>query len=301
MPTLKNIVLHPKRYMIAILRRALLFLPDKAYLIIIYKLIFGKKLDLDNPQSYNEKLQWLKLYDRNPQYTRMVDKYEAKKYVASIVGEEYIIPTLGVWDKFDDINFDKLPQQFVLKTTHDSGGVVICRDKSKFDKVAARKKMEKSLHHDYYRTSKEWPYKNVKRRIIAEKYMEDESGELKDYKFFCFDGEPRLILVCKNRFSKSGLTEDFFSCNWTHLNIRRPLHPNSETNIIPPVQLDKMISLSKQLSADISFIRTDFYEIGDKIYFGELTFFPASGFEKFVPEEWDKTLGEWLNLPKKGI
>ena len=275
--------------------------PDETYLKIKYRSAFGEKLDLKNPETFNEKLQWLKLYDRKPIYSTMVDKYEVKKYVASIIGEEYIIPTLGVWNRFEDINFDDLPNQFVLKCTHDSGGVVICKDKSILDIDAARKKINKSLRTNYYLRSKEWPYKNVRPRIIAEQYMEDTlEQELSDYKIHSFNGVPKVILVCKDRFSDLGLTEDFFDQNWTHLEVCRKKHPNSSEEIKRPKELDKMLGLAETLSRDVPFLRSDFYTIDDKVYFGELTFFPASGFEGFKPEKFDKELGDWLVLPVRG-
>ena len=423
-------------------------MPDDVYLSRMFKAKVGYPLNLTSPKTFNEKLQWLKLHDRKPIYTTMVDKYAVKDYVASIIGEQYIIPTLGVWDNFDDIDFDALPNQFVLKCTHDSGGLVICKDKSKLDIKKAKKKINKSLHRNYYYMFREWPYKDVKPRIIAEKYMEDESGyELKDYKVFNFDGEPKMIqvdygrfsrhmrnlyttdwkyieasieyptdpkyiiekpealekmlelartlskgishartdfysideklyfgeitfyhgsgfekftpksfenqisswlklpgggyllkeanfyvwvhrqselknkpnskalsdykvhsfngvpkviLVCKDRFSELGLTEDFFDENWTHLDVRREKHPNSNEEIARPAELDKMLELAEALSKDVPFLRSDFYTIDGKVYFGELTFFPASGFEGFKPESFDKTLGDWLALPTEG-
>lgn len=273
-------------------------LSDEAYLKRKFALRMGKKLDLENPQTFNEKLQWLKLHDRKPIYTAMVDKYAAKKYVADIIGEEYIIPTFDVWERFDDINFDALPEQFVLKCTHDCGSVIIVRDKNKFDKATARKKLSRCLKQNYFWLSREWPYKNVKPRIIAEKYMQDLSGEdVCDYKIHNFNGVPRVILVCKNRFAESGMTEDFFDCSWKHLDISRIAHPNADTPPEAPARLMDMVALSRKLSAKIPFLRTDFYQVGDKLYFGELTFFPAGGSEPFEPEEWDKTLGDWLQLP----
>lgn len=274
-------------------------LSDKNYLKIKYRLEMGKKLNLDNPQTFNEKLQWLKLYDRKEIYTTMVDKYEAKKYVADIIGEEYIIPTLGIYDKFDDIDFDSLPSQFVMKCTHDSGGIVICKDKNIFDKEQAKKKINKHLKRNFYKNFREWPYKNVKPRVIAEKYMVDESGEeLKDYKFFCFNGEPKIILVCSERFSSDNMCETWFDENWNFLDIIESGH-RIDKKIKKPVNFSKMMEFSKKLSTNIPFIRVDFYEIDGRVYFGELTFFPAAGFEKFEPEEWDKKLGDMLELPKE--
>lgn len=276
------------------------FLPDKVYLKRFYRLKFGKKLNLNNPITFNEKLQWLKLYDRKPIYTTMVDKYEVKKYVASMIGEKYIIPTLGLWEHFDDIDFDGLPNQFVLKCTHDSGGLVICKDKSDFDKISAKKKIERCLKRNYYWSGREWPYKNVKPRIIAEKYMSDTGDELADYKIHNFNGVPKAVLVCKDRFKKTGLTEDFFSSEWKHLDVARKDYPNSTKNIPQPAVLDEMLELAEKLAKSIPFVRTDFYDVGGKVYFGEMTFYPASGFEKFVPDKYDSLFGEWLKIPIRG-
>lgn len=427
-------------------------LSDVAFLKLTYKVNFGKKLDMINPTTFNEKLQWLKIYNRIASYRQMVDKYEAKEYVANIIGSEYIIPTLGVWDKFEDIDFESLPEQFVLKCTHDSGSVVICRDKKSFDYKKAKAKLDRGLKNDLFWYGREWPYKNLKRRIIAEKYMEDtNTAELRDYKFFCFNGvakcykvdfdrfiehkanyftpdgdlmklgeevcppdfernisapanlekmkefaerlsaeqpflradfyvvngkvyfgeltfypasgfgkfiyegndelldswiklpeicgggyaliyrdllcvlntnvsedkvnncsqglsdykihcfndTPKVILVCRDRFSELGLTEDFFDQDWNHLDIQRETHPNSSVKIEKPAELDKMLELAETLSKDIPFLRSDFYTIGGRVYFGELTFYPASGLERFVPESFDKKLGDWLVLPTK--
>lgn len=276
------------------------WIPDKMFLKFAYKTLIGQKLNLNNPETFNEKLQWLKLFDRKPIYTTMVDKYDVKEYVASKIGEEHIIPTLGVWNRFDDIDFDSLPNQFVLKCTHDSGGLVICKDKSKLDKIAAKKKIEKCLKRNFYWTGREWPYKDVEPRIIAEKYMEDyPTTNLTDYKIHSFNGDPKVILVCRDRFSELGLTEDFFDQKWIHLDVQRGEHLNSKEEIICPKDLDKMLELARILSRDVPFLRSDFYTIGGKIYFGELTFFPASGFENFVPDSFDKILGDWLVLPAK--
>lgn len=273
---------------------------DKKYLQKNFECIMGKELDLDNPQTFNEKLQWLKLYDRKPEYTTMVDKYAVKKYVADIIGEEYIIPTLGVWNHFDEIDFDKLPNQFVLKCTHDSGGIVICKDKNKLDLKSAKKKIEKCLKRNYYWSSREWPYKDVKPRIIAEKFLSEEGkDDLSDYKIHCFNGEPKFILYCSGRFSKTGIKEDFLDTNWSNLPFKRPDLKCSDKILKKPSRLNEMLELAKILSTNIPFLRCDFYEIKGKVYFGELTFFPASGLEAFEPEEWDYKLGDWLKLPIK--
>ena len=273
--------------------------PDKMYLKMKFRLKMNKKLDLNQPKTFNEKLQWLKLNDRKDIYTIMVDKYEVKKYVANIIGEEHIIPTIGIYDKFDNIDFDKLPNQFVIKCTHDSGGLVIVKDKSKINIDKIRKKINKHLKRDYYFLGREWPYKNVQPRIIVEKYMSNNGKELEDYKIHNFNGNPKLILVCKDRYTNVGLTEDFFDENWNHLDVKRPNHSNSIEIINKPNKLDEMLKLSKKISKNIPFVRTDFYIINNKIYFGEMTFFPASGFEKFVPESYDQLFGAWIELPKK--
>lgn len=281
--------------MLDFLKRAI---PDNIYLKIKFKKHMGYPLNLKNPKTFNEKLQWLKLHDRKSIYTTMVDKYAVKKYVADIIGEEYIIPTLGVWDRFGDIDFDTLPNQFVLKCTHDSGGLVIVKDKRSFDRGTAKKKIEDCLKNNFYYMGREWPYKNVKPRIIAEKYMEDTvTSELNDYKIHSFNGDPKVILVCKDRFSELGLTEDFFDENWVHLEVKKEKKANSSTPIERPKELDEMLELSRKLSKGIPFLRTDFYSIEGKTYFGELTFYPASGIEKYLPESFARQLGDWLVLP----
>ena len=270
---------------------------DELFLRAKWRLKMGNPLHIENPRTFNEKLQWLKLHDRKPIYTTMVDKYEAKKYVANIIGKEHIIPTIAVYDRVEDIDFDALPDQFVMKCTHDSGGLVICRDKSKLDKKKALKKIRKCMHREYFWQNREWPYKDVKPRIIAEQYMVDESGkELKDYKIFCFNGEPRIIQLDFNRFSEH--KKNLYSPDWELLpfGFNYPSHP--EINFEKPSKLDEMIELAKRLSKGMPFLRVDLYWTGEKIYFGELTFFPASGMGKFTSEEWDYTLGSWIKLPK---
>ncbi len=289
---------HPSKILNGLLTRLSFLFPGKMYLKMKYRLTMGKKLDLKNPKTFNEKLQCLKLYDRKPEYTIMVDKYAVKKYVADKIGEEYIIPTLGVWDKFEDIDFEKLPNQFVLKCTHDSGGLVICKDKSKLDIAVAKKKIEKCLKTDFYLLGREWPYKNVPRKIISEKYMEDESGkELKDYKWFCFNGEPKYCQVISDRTTNEAI--DFFDADWNHqefTGLALPHKPFNSSPIPIPLQLEKMKMFAKVLSKDISFLRVDFYEINGKLYFGELTFYPASGFGVFTPVEWNEKLGSWIKI-----
>lgn len=272
------------------------WMPDRLYLKIAFRMQMGRRLDLINPQTFNEKLQWLKLYDRSLLYAKLVDKFEVKEHISSIIGEEYTIPTIGIWKKVDDIDPKDLPDQFVLKCTHDSGSVVICKDKNTFNWNTAKRKLKKRLKKSMYWLGREWPYKNVQPRIIAEPFLEDSvSGELVDYKIHCFNGKAKLILVCAGRF-KGGLTEDFFDTEWNHLNVRRPGHDNSKESIEPPTKLSKMISIAEQLSNNHIFLRVDFYVVDQKLYIGELTFYPAAGFEPFIPESFDTVMGSWMKL-----
>ena len=274
--------------------------PDETYLKIMYYMYTKKKLDLKNPRSFNEKLQWLKLHDRNPRYTTMVDKFSAKEYVASIIGKEYIIPTIGVWDNFSEIDFASLPNQFVLKCTHDSGGLAICRDKESFDIDEAKKVIERSLRHNYYYYGREWPYKNVKPRIIAEQYMEEKgSRSLADYKFYCFNGVPKFLYLSSGLEDHSTARISYVSLDWTIEPFKRTDYKPFEELAPKPVHFDEMKSLAARLSKDIPFSRIDFYEINGKVYFGEITLFPGSGFTVFDPEEWDERIGDYLELPIK--
>lgn len=272
------------------------WLDDERYLKLKFRAAFdGKKLDLKNPKTYSEKLQWLKLHDRNPEYTRMVDKYEAKKYIAEIIGEEYTVPTLGVWDRFEDIDFDALPEQFVLKATHDSGGYVICHDKSSFDISAAKKKLSKSLKNNYYYHGREWPYKNVKPRILAEKYLSNDDGnEIKDYKFHCFGGKVKLLYITSDRFNGLGVKADYFDDQFRKLDIQWEL-PNSNYDIEKPENFELMKMLSEKVSVGIPTLRVDFYEVNGAVYVGELTFFDGSGFGD-MGYETDLMLGEYISL-----
>ena len=275
-------------------------LADEEYLKRKFKAVMGKELNLNNPRTFNEKLQWLKLYNRNPRYMLMVDKYKVRDYIAEKLGKQYLIPLIGVWDDPDDIDFNNLPNQFVLKCNHNSGlGMCICKDKSKLDINKVKIGLRKGLKQDYYLTGREWPYKNVQRKIIAEKFMTNGTNELEDYKVHNFNGVPKIILVCKDRFMQSGLTEDFYSEKWEHLDIKRPGHPNAKEQQEIPVALEEMLKLSKILSKDIPFVRTDFYLINGKVYFGEITFFPASGMERFVPQSIDEKWGEWLKIDEE--
>ena len=275
------------------------WMPDELYLRTKYKARLGKQPDLRNPITFNEKLQWLKLHDRKAIYTTMVDKYAVKDYVASIIGEQYIIPTLGVWDSIDDIDFDALPDQFVLKCTHDSGGLIICKNKSTLDIEAAKRKIDRCLKSNYYWRGREWPYKNVKPRIIAEKYMEDESGyELKDYKVFNFDGEPKMIQVDYGRFSRH--MRNLYTTDWKYIEASIEYPTDPKHIIEKPEALGEMLEAARTLSKGIPHARTDFYSIDDKLYFGEITFYHGSGFEKFTPKAFEDQISSWLKLPGGG-
>ncbi len=265
----------------------------------MYAIHMGRELNLEHPLTYTEKLQWLKLYDHRPEYTTMVDKYAVKEYIADKIGQEYVVPLLGVWDKTEDIDFDSLPDQFVLKTTHDSGGIVVCKDKSRLDIPAARKKLSYFLKRNYYDHNREWPYKNVPHRIIAEKYMEDsQQGELRDYKFFTFGGVPKVLYIAQGRGRGGETVADFFDMEFNHLpfTIDHDIAP-----VLPekPINFERMQELAAKLSAGTPQLRVDFYEVDGKVYFGEMTFFHCSGLEAFHPEQWDRTFGDWVTLPPK--
>jgi len=266
----------------------------------MYRLYFGRKLNWDHPVTFNEKLQWLKLYNRKPEYTVMVDKVKAKEYIANIIGDQYIIPTLGVWDSPDEINFDKLPNQFVLKCNHNSGRLCICLDKSKLDIPNVKRKLFKELKQDWFLHGREWPYKNVPRKVLAEKYMVDEScTELKDYKVFCMNGEPEIIEVDWGRFTQH--KRNLYDKNWKLLDLQIQYPSDQEYKIARPEQLDKMLNLARKLAKDIPHVRVDFYITGNRLYWGELTFFHESGFGNFVPEEWNERLGKLIVLPPKPL
>lgn len=281
-----------------VIQRLFYFLPDKLYLQIVFRLEMGYKLNLKNPQTFSEKLQWLKLYNRKPEYTTMVDKAAVKEHVAKIIGEEYITPTLGVWDRFEDIDFDSLPNQFVLKTTHGGGntGVVICKDKSSFDKESAKTRLNKSLKSCIYRRYKEWPYKNVKHRIIAEEYIIDSTGELNDYKFSTYNGEATDVMVCLER--GSGDTKFyFFDSNWNLLRYnKRGKDAPTDFTIPKPKNMDKMFEIAATLSKNTPYLRVDLYNVDGKVYFGELTFFPQSGFDRNLLKETEILFGSRIKI-----
>lgn len=277
------------------------WMPDKMFLRHFYRVKIGKELHLDEPRTYNEKLQWLKLYDHNPQYPLLVDKYTAKGIVAKKIGAEYVVPLHGVYDKFEQIDFEKLPDAFVIKTTHNSGGVYICTDKKNgkfvkkngrcYDLHGLKKDINKQLKNSHYRKSREWAYKDVTPRIIIEQYI---GNKVDDYKVMCFGGVPKIVYVESGRLS--GATCDFFDADFRKLDMRQ-MNPNSDIVLEKPEFFDEMMEIAKKLSADFPQVRVDFFRSEGKLYFAELTFYNWSGFAKFEPEEWDHKLGQWLKLP----
>lgn len=290
---------HPSFFLVWLDHRRIITLDDAFFLQLDYRKNIGRSLDLGNPETFNEKLQWLKLHDRNEAYIKMVDKAAVKNYVAKKIGEKYIIPTLGVYDSFDGIDFDTLPDKFVIKCTHDSGSVIVCKDKKKLDRKATRRMFNKALKRNLYYFGREWPYKVVQPRIIIEKYIDDgDHDDLLDYKFMCFNGKVKCSFVCSERRSKKGLAVDFYDLDWSHMPFQRH-YRNSDVPIPKPKNYDLMIKLAETLAKGIPFVRVDFYEVGDKVYFGELTFYPGNGMEEFTPEEYDRVLGDMLVLPEK--
>lgn len=307
--TIKNFylsIVDPWLFIYKLFQRIPHLIPDKVFISVKYRVKNGRWPNLKNPQSFTEKINWLKLYNRKPEYTQMVDKYAVKKFVASRIGADYIIPTLGVWDMPEQIEWDSLPNQFVLKTTHSGGsnGVVVCTDKSKFDKESAITKLNRSLKSDIYMFFREWPYKDVPRRIIAEQFMKEENdsidSDLSDYKFFCFNGEPKYCQVIRDRRKKE--TIDFYDMEWKHMPfvglnpVTGPVACNGITPVTKPLHIEKLIEISRKLSKGIPFTRVDLYVINNSVYFGEITFYPASGYGVFTPAIWDKKLGELIKL-----
>jgi len=283
------------RLAILVLARYCRFLSDEVFIKTQFWANLHHKLNLDNPQTYNEKIQWIKLYDRNPRYTQLSDKYEVRKYIADKAGEQYLVPMFGIWDNVSDIVFDDLPNQFVLKCTHDCGSTVICRDKSQHDIKKTKRKLEKKLKQNFYLRSREWQYKDIKPRIIAEEYLENSTDELYDYKIWCFGGEPHCIQFLCDR--KTRLKMAFYDTDWNLL----PYVYNFERNtkkVSKPVNLDEMLQVAKTVSQGFSFVRVDLYSLNDgSVKFGEMTFTPISGVALWSPPEYDLAIGEMIKLP----
>jgi hypothetical protein len=296
---IKKAIKNPNLIMLYILGLKIFrIVPDETFLKIKYGLRVGQKLNLGDPKTFNEKLQWLKLYDRKPKYTSMVDKFAVRKHIAKTIGEEYLIPLLGVYNGYSEIDFDSLPNEFVLKPSHTSGNVFICKNRSKIDHLKLKNEINEWLNREYYWIHREWPYKNIKPRIICEKYMVDESGkELKDYKFMCFNGEPRIIQVMSERKNGQYLI-NHFDLEWNEIDISRKTLKKNPRIPAKPKNLGRMTEISKILSKDMPFVRIDLYETKEGLYFGEITFFPVSGFMDFLYEKHDHLLGSWITLPQ---
>lgn len=288
----------PRNFLFGLLRRFGFLFSDSVYIKLQYRLENRTKLCLREPKIFTEKIQWLKLHDRKPEYPMMVDKYAVKEYVASLIGEEYIIPTLGVWNRFEDIDFSILPDKFVLKATHSSHASIICKDKRAFNCADAKIKFKKFFKDNPYKGYREWAYKNVKPRIIAEQFMENKGDrELTDYKFFCFNGEPRYCQVIRDRSGSE--TIDFYDVNWVHQEFvgLNPVARLGRNPVARPKEYDKMLEIAAKLSQGIPFVRIDLYDINDNVYFGEITFYPGAGLGAFTPAEWNRKLGDMIQLP----
>lgn len=297
---IKFLLTHPQSLWASVVYHSPRLWSDEYYLKVQFRSQMGYRLNLDSPKTFSEKLQWLKLYNRHPEYTMMVDKVKVKEYVASVLGNEFIIPTLGVWDDPDNIDFDTLPQQFVLKCNHNSGvGMYICKDKNKMDVEKVKSELRKGLNQDYYLTNREWPYKNVPRRILAEQYIDPAPNikDLVDYKWYCFNGEPKYCQVIQDRSTVE--TIDFFDTEWNHqefVGLNLTAGPATEQPE-RPANLDLQVRIARELSKDFPFSRIDLYETGDKTFFGEITFYPASGFGKFRPNKYNEIIGRMIKLP----
>lgn len=275
------------------------WMSDRTFLKLLFRANVGYSLDLDNPHTFNEKLQWLKLYDHNIKYITFVDKYEVKSYISKAIGEEYVIPTIEVWDKVSEIDFEILPDRFVLKCVHGSGCNIICKDKNTLNIQKTKEKLESWMHTSWYWLGREWPYKEIKPRIIAEKYLEDGTGQLMDYKFFCFNGEVKCFKIDFDRASKH--RANYYSPAGELLKIGELICPPDYDRKIPlPSSLPGMISIAEQLSKGNPFVRVDLYEVEGRVFFGELTLYPAAGLGPFTEKKWDYILGEWLLLPERG-
>lgn len=294
MKNIKKYIENPRRIYVYLASKGLLnWLPDKVYLKIIFRANMGYKLNLTNPKTFSEKLQWIKVYKRESIWSKMVDKYEVREYIAETIGKQYLIPSLGVYNTFEEIDFDKLPQKFVLKCTHDSGGLIICKDKNRLDKDFAKKKIEKCLNKNYFYWGREWPYKNVKPRIVCEEFISDSDNTPDDYKVLCFNGKAKLIELHRGRFDNH--TQDFYDINWNKTDISQD-GITSDIIYERPNKLEEMIRLSEKIAQGIPHVRIDWFIINDKLYFGEITFFDGSGLDPFDKKEYDYMLGSWINL-----
>lgn len=295
-----NLLRHNKGGFVAqIIRRLGFMFSDETYIKLLYKYQMGHRIDFETPKYYTEKIQWLKLYDRREEYSKIVDKYEVKKIVAELVGKDVIIPTLGVWDRIDDIDWKSLPDKFVIKTTFGGGsdGVFICHNKKELDVNRINKSLTKSMKTNPYKRLREWPYKNVPKRIIAEELLEEKTGDLRDYKFYCFNGEPKVLLIASNRYTSHNF--DYFDMDFNKLPIKSAMGPNNPKVTDKPICFERMKDIAKRLSANYPHIRIDLYECNNRVYFGEMTLYDSSGFDNLSSDEWNLKFGSWITLPEK--
>lgn len=291
---LKNFIKNPRIIYIYLASNGLLkWIPDKQYLKIMFKARMGYNLNLNNPQTFSEKLQWIKLNKREKKWSKMVDKYEVREYIKNVIGEQYLIPLIGVYNTFEEINLDKLPNKFVIKCTHDSGGLIICKDKSKLNIEEAKRKINKCLKRNYFYWSREWPYKNVKPRIVCESFISDSNDTPDDYKVLCFNGKAKLIELHRGRFDNH--TQDFYDINWKKTGISQG-YTNSNIIYEKPEKFEEMIFLSEKIAKNIPHVRIDWFIVKGKLYFGEITFFDGSGMEPFDNKSDDYLLGSWIKL-----
>lgn len=294
---IKKIIRKPKIILMYILARInLKFIPDESFLKLSYWTHMNKRLNLSSPETFNEKIQWLKLNDRKEIYTTLVDKYAVRKYIEKKIGGQYLIQLFGAYDSFEEIDFEVLPNSFVMKPNHTSGDIFICKNKNEIDYKKLKKIVQKWLERDYYWVHREWPYKNIKKKIIIEKYIENlSSNGLIDYKLMCFNGKVKCSFLCLNRNSSEGLNVDFYDLKWNKMPFERH-YPKSNQTISKPINYEKMIEYAEILSEGIPFIRVDFYETDEKLFFGELTLYPGAGIEEFTPEKYDYELGSWIEI-----
>lgn len=283
---------------------SLRFLPDALYISLFYWAATGKWPNLKNPQGFNEKLQWLKLHEDYSQYRDYTDKIKVREIIKEKLGDGYMFPILGKWKSFDEIDFSALPEEFVLKCNHDSGSVKLIHSKSSLtdkDYTELKRFFDSRMKYDFYLAGREPCYKGIDRYIFAEELMKDSSGDLggiKDYKFFCFSGEPKLMFVATNR--STDLRFDFYDMGYNHLDITN-IHPQSGKVLEKPKYFVKMKEIAATLSKGMPFVRVDLYELNDRVYFSELTFFHGGGFSRFYPEEWEYKLGSWIDLDSPKI
>lgn len=298
MTTIRDVFRNPSILVPVLGRRGFLHsMSDEKYLKYSFRGYLGRDLDLNNPKGFNEKLQWLKLHDRNPLYTTLVDKYRVKEWVADKIGPQYVTETYAVWESAGDIDISNLPERFVLKTNHDSGGIAICRDRKTFDLDAAKHKLAKHLKTNFFWSGREWPYKNVKPLVFAEEYLDPADGmdDLPDYKLYRFNTGHVVTCAMTERFSESGYTATYFDEDWRRLDMADVGH-GTRPDIPMPGQFGLMKELSEKLAEGMPFVRVDFYVSTSRLLFGEMTFYSASGFEDWEPSGWDERLGSWIRL-----